>query len=254
MKLALLVLVAACHSNAGDDYPIGPGGDGPSVGSHPGGGGAGDGGTGDGGAGDGDAGAPLQGRVCLLTDLRQIGNLARCATTGAGGLSVTLGTRSATTAGDGRFTIFAPLGAGFTWHVTGLNAITRSAMPFGTDNTIPAISETRYNDLVLLNGAEVTDLQGSIVVRVVSGAAAVPGITAATNDATGATLYDSPSSAENWAPNATDAAGIAWLPGVNVPVPARPVSVVLKQLTTTVATLSVAVEDQTITFVTQDLQ
>src|SRR5438874_8599845 len=65
MKLALLVLVAACQAST-DDFPIRPG----TFGGGGTGGGA-DAGAGDAGdAGDGDAGVLISGRVCVISDLR----------------------------------------------------------------------------------------------------------------------------------------------------------------------------------------
>jgi hypothetical protein len=177
MKLALLfaLALAACQSS-GDDYPVLNGGGGTGRGGT---GGNGGGGGSDAGAGDG--GLTLRGRVCRLADLRNLGNTGACDSLGVGGLTVTLGigpsttpgTRSATTVDDGSFLIAAPTGAGFTWHVfggAGTGLITRSAMPFGTDNTIPVISDDRYNLLLGGSGATVTDLQGSIFLHVVQSA------------------------------------------------------------------------------------
>jgi hypothetical protein len=258
MKLVVLVLLAACNSGAGNDFPIGPGGGGGIIigGTSPPGGGSGDAGVGDGG--DGDAGIPTSGRVCLLTDLRRIGDPAACSMTGADDLVVALGGHTATTAVDGTFTILAPLGSGLSWQVTGgahtpTNLITPSVMPFGTDNTIPAIVATQYLDLLHGNGSVLSDLQGSIFVRVVNGVTGVASVTATSPDATDPTLYDGAVNGTSWGQNLTGKFGIVWLPAVSIPVPAGPTKVTLVTQAVTLATASVTVEDQAITFLTQDV-
>jgi hypothetical protein len=256
MKRAVLLWLAACQAGAGDDYPPGGGGGGPiAVGS---GGNHSDGGVGDGGG-------RLTGRVCLIADLRRVGDATACAATGAGGLNVALGigpsttagTRTATTQDDGGFAIDAPMGAGFTWHVTGpvtgTKVIAPSVMLFGTSNTIPVIAAARYSDLVSENGALISDLEGSIVVRVVHRAAAVSAIVASSQAATNPTFYDAAASADVWTTTSTGGFGVAWLPGVTVPAQASPVAVALSQQGTVVASASLPVENQAITFAIQEL-
>jgi hypothetical protein len=256
MKLAVLVLVlvAACRAGGGDDYPTGPGGGGVVIGGG-GSGHGGDAGTGDGG--DGDGGIPLSGRVCLLNDLRKIGDATACATKGASGLVVTLGigtgpgARSATTADDGSFSITAPLGAGFTWHVTGRQIIT-SAMPFGTDNTIPAVGDTQYTELLGSNSVLLQDQQGSIFVRVVSGTTPVSGVAATSNPAANNLAFYDSNDPLRWDTIHTESFGIAWFPGV--PVLPAPATVVLSPPGASAVTISATVENQAITFVTRDLR
>lgn len=259
MKLAVLVLLAACRTGM-EDYPYGTGGDPPiGHGSNNGAIDAGVDGNGDGGNG----GAQITGRVCLLTDLRLAGVTAGCATTGVDKLSlvVSLGARTASPAADGAFSIGAPQGAGFTWHVSGpANTIVRSAMPFGTSNLIPAIRDARYIDLLQVNGAQINELEGSVVMRVVRGNTVVVGIRAlsldATNDTSG-TFYDdsdNPNDINAWTTVSTGTLGMVWIPSIPIPVPARPVTVQLSDQTGLLASPTVTVEDQTITFVTQDLQ
>jgi len=250
MKLVVLgLLLAACQS-AADDFPPGGGGGGGAAGGG-GGGGAVDAGTVSDG---GDAGPQLTGRVCLLTDLRQVGNLKECADTGAGHWTVSLGDSTAISGDDGAFTIAAPQGAGFVWHVKAGRIIT-SAMAFGTDNTIPVMLVDRYQTLVAETGLPFTEQQGSIVVRVLRGTTPVTSIVArADNDTTFDALYDG-TGPDSWGGAGTGPLGMAWLPSVNVPVPARQVTVSLTTSTQpgVLAAPAVTVEDQTITFVTQAL-
>jgi len=265
MKLAVLVVVAACHSGV-DDYPVGGGGGGP-VNVIP---GHGDAGQGGGDGGDGDAGIPLEGRVCLLGDLRKIGDPTFCATTGALGLTVSLGrgpavTTTATTvtdSGDGHFTILAPLGSDLTWHVTAstLDRIVPSAMPFGPVNTIPAVTTVVYTDLLNNNQATVLDQQGSIFARVVHGVAAVPGVTATSSLVSvnaAAPFYDADTSKELWSvagpTGHTGSGGVVWFPGELVAASGPTVATLTLALPPpagTTFTTTAAVENGVITFMT----
>ncbi|HEU4728751.1 MAG TPA: hypothetical protein VFT22_12695 [Kofleriaceae bacterium] len=254
MKLAMLLALAlaACKASGGS---------------------AGGGGGIDAGTADGASGLVLHGRVCLLRDPADMGNSSACVPAAAGGLTVTLGTgasttpgtRTTTTAADGSFTISAPMGAGFTWHVfggSGANVILRSAMPFGTDNTIPVITESDYATLQGSNDVMVTDLQGSIFLRVVRGATPVAQVTASSSpDTLGLARYDpgrNPGGTINlvWNedPVGTGARGVVWFAGVPL-IGTVPTStlVTLTQQGARLATPTAIVEDQTITFVTVEL-
>ena len=234
MKRAVLVLLAACRAGAGDGFPIvDAGGD----------------------AGTGDGGVELHGRVCLLTDLRRVGDATACAGTGARNLMVSLGTRTATTTDDGSFTIVAPLGGGLTWHVTGAQLVP-SVMPFGADYTIPAISDLVYGELLSTNQVTLADQQGSIVVRVVSGLAPVAGVTATSTPASNRlALYDG-NSATLWTENraGTGPGGIVWF--ADVPLAATGPTFATIALTPRGRSPvpAVPVENQAITFVTYDVQ
>lgn len=250
MKPAVLVLVlaAACQADV-KDYPLGGGGGGVIIG----GGGTVDGGSGDGDAGDG--GLQVTGQVCLLSQLR-LPTLCD-PKQNALGLRVSLGTRSTTTTdAAGHFTIAAPQGAGFTWHVKGnvADRIIDSVMPFGTVNTIPAIATERYQILLNANSTAVGPLQGSIVVRMVRDTG-VTGITAALAGVD-QIFYDSNSDTDwNTGTVGTGAGGVVWIPGVTLPVPATTaLRITLSPPGAAVVTTPAVVEDRAITFVTQDLQ
>lgn len=251
MKRALLVVLAACRAGSGaagggDDYPPITGGAGPIV--------VGAGAGSDGDAGTGDAGLARHGRVCLLTDLSRVGDATACAPSGAQGLVVSLGTRTTTTAGDGSFTIVPPLGGGLTWHVTGSQLVT-SVMPFGADDTIPAIRDLVYGELLDTNLVTLADQQGSIVVRVVSGVVPAVGVTATSVPAPPRlALYDA-SSATIWKESGgTGPLGMAWF--ADVPLAAAGPTFATIALTPRgrSAVPAVPVENQAITFLTYDLQ
>jgi hypothetical protein len=259
MKRAALALVlAACSTSSSNDFPPlpGTGGGGVIVGGGGSGGTTGDAGVGD---GAGDGGTPLTGRVCLVTDLRT--PTATCDATKAGGLTVTLGTAGApgtattTTAADGSFTIAAPLGAGFTWHVTGGVNLVPSVMLFGTETTIPAMLIDDYNNALLTIGLEAVDEgHGSVVVRAVNGLAPALGITAKLSPlADSDTFYDTDGSPKSpvWNNTSTQSTGVIWVPGVQLP---GPVAITLGRTDGTTVPASATVERQSITFVTQDVQ
>jgi hypothetical protein len=259
MKLAMLLALAACQSGGGDDFPVAGGGGGPiAVG-----GGSGDAGTGDGG--DGDAGIQLRGRVCILSDLRSVGDPAACATTKANGLLVSigpLGVRTATTEADGSFTITAPLGGDLTWHVTTQagttpgTPIVTSVMPFGADYTIPAISDVVYTELLSTNNVTLQDQEGSVVVRVVNGIAPVANVTATSTPASNRlALYDS-NNAAVWNENTgTGPKGMVWFADVALAAtPPTTASISLIQQGGPTVKTAAAVENQAITFVTADVR
>jgi len=264
MKRAMLVVgvcvgLAACQNNGGgDDYPIGGGG---NNGASSGGGHGSDGGI---DAATGDAGTPIAGRVCLLSDLRQIGATASCSTTKAGGLIVTLGNRTATTAVDGKFTINAPAGSSLTWRVTGDGKaagtvqLQPSVMPLGLDPTIPAIAAGDYTNLLSQNEMVTADQQGAVIVRVLKNGAPAVGATATSSpQAQRLALYDS-SSAVTWsdAVTGTSTKGIVWF--ANLPLNATPpttAAISVKETSSSTPVLtSGLVENQSITFLTVELQ
>lgn len=246
MKLAVLVLLLAACPAAGGGGPI-----------------AGTGGDAGGGGGGGDAGVQLEGRVCLIKDLR---HLTACSETGAGGLLVALATPTTRTAkvmtdDNGRFSIVAPLGAGFTWRVTGATdqRIVPSLMPFGTDHTIPVIGFEDYNTLLLANHQVIVD-EGSVVVRAVSGFAPVAQVTVLSTTLAlevavkDAAFYDDDRSQDVWNQTATQSGGVVWLPVVP-PSPSPPTSgtITLARPGGGSATATATVESQWITFLTMDI-
>src|SRR5689334_23274473 len=123
MKRLLLVVGLVACGNSGDDFPVTPGGNGPG-GNHPG---------VDAAIDTSASGANLAGRVCLVNDPR----VSTCATTGAGGLLVTLGLNTATTADDGSFQIQGTQATNAVWTVTG-ETIVQTVEPFTGQVIIPA--------------------------------------------------------------------------------------------------------------------
>jgi hypothetical protein len=258
MKRAVLVmLLAACQAST-NDYPTGPGGPGPPVTVKPGGGS--DAGV-DGDAGDGGVLVPVQARVCIVADLR---TPTVCDTKkDASVVNVTLGTRQpdARPAKTGEFTIQAQLGNNLSWQVTGATFIT-TLMPYGTDNIIPVVPDQLYNDLLRSNGLSVDTVQGSVVVRVLSGGLPAPNVTATSTlistSSNTLPLYDEDNSPTDWRDiGPTEKAGILWFAGADVnPAPGTITlgTITLKPAGGTAVSFDVRIIAQAITFVTKDLQ
>lgn len=237
MTRAWLLLLVACKEPSNNDgFPVqpgGPGGSGEQL----------DASTLD--AFDPDAGMQVSGRVCLVTDLRAP---LTCAATGAAGITVTLGTRMATTAADGSFKIAAPSGTGLVWRTSASDLVTM-LMPFGVSTTIPAITLDAWSDILASNGVMLVPGEGSIVARVVKGTSLQMGARAASTPAARfATLYDGPS-ALAWRDVSTGPAGTAWIPGAGVGANTLQIT----PASGSDAMQSVLVEDQAITYVTIDL-
>jgi hypothetical protein len=235
--IAFALVLIACQQTTGDDYPIGPGGG-------PGGITPGQIDAADDGAGTGDGGV-VNGRVCLVTDLR---NLTSCANSGAGGLTVQLGSQTTSTADDGKFAIVAPAATMLVWSVSG-GTIVPSLMGFGANATIPAVDATRYGDLLIANGVLLSPGQGSIVVRALqAGAPAVGALVTASPVPQYATYYDG-IDMNAWDQDATGAFGVAWLTGVAVGTP----TVRISPAVGSAAMIPLGVADQAITYATVEL-
>jgi hypothetical protein len=203
LALALLASVAGagCHDDV-EMFPIGPGGFGPGGGTTP------DAAIVD---GNGEEATTINGRVCLINDPRKP---TECAGSGADGLTVTLGTETATTAADGSFTIMTEGGTGLVWRVTGQDVIYASAMQVSTVHLIPAIGLQLYEDMVTTNQAVAGDGSGAIIARLTSGGAGVSGLQAATEPASPGLVYYDGASAANFDTTATASFGVIWAPGL----------------------------------------
>jgi hypothetical protein len=271
MKRAVLVLalLAACKAN-GDDggFPLGPGQGVPSTpnpGTTP----------VDGGASDAffDSGVAVTGRVCVLTDLRLIGLTTGCQATGLAGMNVIAGVRQTTTRDDGSFTINAPESSAFTWQVTSpATGTTLKLIPsltpatLGTNPVLPAVSDVVYNDLLNANGLSVNAEQtGSVFVRVLKDSAPIAKVTAtSTPAAPQLAFYDSDTSATDWKQSGGTGTGthaVVWLAGLQLPQKggSASVSVTLtlpapQPAGTQPTVVSTTVTDQSITFLTADIE
>lgn len=229
--LWLALALAACKSST-DNLPIGVGG-----------GGVGGGGGGHDAPVDTSAidGGPVAGRVCLLTDPR---DLVSCASTGAGGFAVTLGAASTTSADDGTFTII-PSGSGLVWHVTGSN-IQTSVMPYTAGSAqVPAMTQTMFLSVEGDTGAAIQVTEGSVFARVTSSGVALAGATASSNPQAMYNTYYDGTTVAAWKTTSTGAFGTAFIPGIAVgtaSVAVVPSGGATKTLT------GIPIEDQALTF------
>lgn len=229
---SLALLLVACQSGDDDRFPIVPGGGLPPVITP-----APDGPPADAST---DGGTTLAARVCVIADPR---NPTTCALGNAGGITVTLGTSTASTATDGSFTIAAPSTSNLLWTATAPGFVP-TVMALGTVHLLPIVTTARYDELLLDNGAVLQAGQGSLFVRVVRGSAPVPGVTATVEPASlFGPLYDG-GNALIWDRDATAAGGMVWIPDA---LAGTAVLTVTESSTTPVA-LSLPVVEGAITF------
>jgi hypothetical protein len=233
MRLALVALLLAGCQPDPKDFDRLPGGGG---------------GIGGGGGGGGDADAPgdallnpIDGRVCLTTDLRQ---LNECSDTAAGNLTVTIGGNVATTIDDGSFTIERPEGTGLTWRIEDPRIVT-SLAALGVVHQIPAIRANDYNELLLDNGFLLSPGQGAVVTEAIDNTFPVEGVVVSSNPASlNATRYDG-ANAAIWDLDATGDFGVAWIPDL----PVGPAIVTADPPVGSNVSSTIAIEEGAITFV-----
>lgn len=236
MKVLALLLacgaLVACESGDGD-YQIQPGGSSPpGTSTQP-----------DGGAGGDAAGATISGRVCKVTDLRAHGSAA-CASTGADGITVTLGASTAETDATGAFTIATPTGTGLVWRASGTDLVA-SVMPAGGTTEIPIIDTATYEEMLLSAGVLLSSAQGSIIGYVRRAGQPLSGAVADVTPVPPYPVAYDGTTASVWRADATGALGTVWVPALD----AGSVTVTVTPAVSTVVTRTVLVEDVAITFV-----
>ena len=230
----ILVALAACKQGTGDDYPINPGGD--DIGDfHP---------PVDGPASDqslGDGGAMINGRVCLLADLRAP---TMCANTGAANITVQLGTATTLTADDGMFSLVSPGGTNLAWRVSAADLAT-SIVPVSTSTILPIIAADDYADMQLTSGVIINSGQGSIVLFVRDALGPLAGA-AVTVTPTQAFAPKRDMTRLLWVDGDTGASGASWTAGLT----AGSVSVKVTPPTGTPQVFALPVADGAITYTT----
>lgn len=195
---ALLLVAAGCGGDDGNHFPVNPGGGGSGSSTLP------DAGT------DAGEGTTIAGRACLLGDPRA---LTTCASTGADGLTVTLGDKTALTTVDGSFVIDRPTGTGLVWRVSG-TGVESSAMPQATSKNIPVISSLLYGDMLASTNAIVAAGDGAIIMRVATAGTGVAGVIATPSPQPDSLVYYDGASATDWRFDSTGAFGIVWVPSI----------------------------------------
>lgn len=193
----VLVAAAACGADDVELYPINPGG----------GGGGGNLPRPDAAPDGPDMGGMVSGKVCAIEDAR---NPQDC-TSGAGGVTVTIGTAMATTAADGTFMINRPAGATL-WMVSG-TGFTPSAMSLSSGTDIPLLETTAYDAIVNENSMATGNNTGALIVKVRKNGNPVVGAEGSSTPSRVTAYYDTPDPV-TWETDTTDAAGAIWLAGV----------------------------------------
>jgi hypothetical protein len=189
MRTVLAVMLFAACSPTDPTYPIEGGGD------------DGAGGNGSGG-GNGcnsniDANPDvLSGLVCLMPDPR---DFSTCFATGAGNISVSVGTLAPVlTADDGSFTIDTPNGTNLVWTISGSNVMT-STIGFSLSAVIPAIQIQDFESLMSANGVVYDPTSGTIIGQVLHDGSGYAETTAAALPAgLYPTDYASPNDSSDW--------------------------------------------------------
>ena len=199
-RLALtLVLVAACGDSGDSNLPVNPGGGGggnihlPDA------------------AVDLDASTMLSARVCLVADPRQP---TACASAGADGFTVMVGTQQATTAADGSFTIMKPTGSSLVWRVSG-TGIVSSAMPYSATTTkIPVIATTTYSDMLAAMNVTVVTGDGAVMLQFQHTGTPVSGVVASATPTPDSAIYYDGAGINAWNLDATGPYGTVWIPSL----------------------------------------
>jgi hypothetical protein len=160
---------------------------------------------------EGDAASTeIAGRVCLISDAR---DPATCAGSGADGLTVTLGTQTATTVADGSFSITRPTGTGLVWFVTG-TGVEPSAMRMIGGTKIPAITSLLYGDMIAGMSAIVSVDTGAIITRISrAGTPLTDAVAIASPTPDSETYYDGVG-VTDWDFDATGPFGVVWISAI----------------------------------------
>lgn len=161
---------------------------------------------------EGDASSSMiSGRVCLLSDARQPSS---CASSGADGFTVTLGSQTATTGGDGSFTMTRPSGSGLVWQVSG-TGIEPGAMRLSSGTTIPVMNSLLYGDMVASQTAIVSVDTGAIIARLTRASAPLTdAVVVASPQPDSETYYDG-AGVTAWELDATGPFGIVWISAIS---------------------------------------
>ena len=223
------LLLAACDGE--EPFPIVPGGDDTVINPQV-----------DAATGGPDANLPgtIDGRVCVLLDPRVF---TTCADTGAGGITVTLGIRTATTADDGSFTITGVDGSSLVWTAAGPQIVT-TATPVTSAALIPALPPATYDTLLANHNVVGQALHGQVFVHARSEGLPLAGVTASADPPSlSPPLYDGLSPLA-WNVGPTGDLGVVWLPDV----PAGAVTVTLVPPSGGGLDLALTVGDQTTSF------
>ncbi|HEU0032292.1 MAG TPA: hypothetical protein VFQ53_16790 [Kofleriaceae bacterium] len=192
LPLMLLAGAAGCMDAADDSYPVVPS-ETPDPGA---------------GGGTGGDGSMLSGRVCVTVDLI---DRATCGESGGGGLTVSLGGATTTTAADGSFTLPRPTGSFLSYTVGGPGMVTTTT-PYSPSPTVPVISADTWASVLASNDITLPAGIGSILGTLVRGGSPASGMSVTSTPASAfRPFYDGPA---GFVPGGTGLRGVFLVPGV----------------------------------------
>lgn len=206
-SLACVLLCAACGADDEAAFPVEPTTSGAAIAS-------GSSGSNGGGGTDGTA-TLLRGRACVLDDIFS----TACANTGAGGLTVTLGDQTTTTADNGTFTISGGFGINQSFLISGADVVTTS-QALTPSLHIPVLRQAAFDRILAENGIVTSPGSGSIFATVVRGGVPVLGVTVQSTPSPAFGPFYNGTQPPPWTLNATGARGIVFVPGLPATGPA----------------------------------
>lgn len=190
-----MVLCAACATDAETELPVEPGTNGSAA---------------TGGEDEaGNTGAMLRGRVCVVSDI--FAN--QCANSGAGGISVSLGDQTTTTADNGMFAMTPPAGTGLSFLISGADVVTTS-QALNATMRIPVLQQAVFSRMMAENGITTTAGTGTIFASLVRGGQPVQGVGAQSTPSPAFGPFYDGTMPTPWTLDATGQRGIVWFPGV----------------------------------------
>jgi hypothetical protein len=156
------------------------------------------------------ASTELAGRVCLLSDARAPGT---CASSGADGLTVTLGSQTVTTGADGSFTMTRPTATNLVWSVSG-TGVEPSAMRLSSGAKIPVVSTLLYADMIAGMNATITVDTGAIIARITHAGAPLAGAAVVATPVPDSETYYDGAGVADWNFDATGPFGVVWISSI----------------------------------------
>jgi hypothetical protein len=148
--------------------------------------------------------------------------LDACSIKGGGGLTVAMGTATATTTADGSFTIEPDATTNIATtpiSVTGPGVVASQTSVHGS-NIVPVMSNDLFNQMVLATGITTESNAGAILATIDTNAGlAASGVTASANPALAVGPFFDSTGTSPWTLDATGARGVAFFPNVSTAGP-----------------------------------
>jgi hypothetical protein len=180
------------------------------------------------------------GRVCIASDLRDLGT---CSSDRAGGLSVQLGTMETTTSADGTFSFPPPTETVTAFSVSGTGGsglqVVPTTSPFASTAFVPAIDADLYARMLSSNGILLDQNQGSILASVRRDGQPASGISVTSSPQSAFGPFYDASSPVVWGLGGTATRGMILVPGLTAGMVDLSFNNALGGLETTVAGVTV---------------